>query len=70
MHHALYAGYLLKAGLSETIICVLAHWSPYQVRRYGNRLALNLGLGSVWPFYNQVSIAGAYVGSGVALAAP
>ena len=52
--------YLLKAGLSETVISVLCNWSSDQVQRYGRRLALDPGCVGLWPFYNPGALAGAY----------
>ena len=56
--------YLLKAGLSETVISVLCNWSSDQVLSYGRRLALDPGSVGLWPFYNPESLAGAYAGKG------
>ena len=50
--------HLLKAGLSETVVSVLAHWLSQQVRRYGNRLILDPGLVQAFAFYNLVGLAG------------
>lgn len=60
--------YLLKAGLSETVVLVLAHWSSQQVQRYANRLILDLGLVEAFGFYNPISLSGAYDVGGIALA--
>ena len=61
--------YLLKAGLSETVVSVLCNWSSDQVRCYGRRLALDPSSVGLWPFYNPASLAGAYAGAGSGVAA-
>ena len=52
--------YLLKAGLSPTVISVLCNWSSDQIRRYGARLALDPHLVEAWAFYNPVSMEHSY----------
>ena len=52
--------YLLKAGLSETMVSVLAHWSSQQVQRDQKPLILNPGLVEAFVFYNPVRPGAAY----------
>ena len=51
--------YLLRAGLTETVVKALADWTSDQIARYGRRLILDPELVEPWPFYNPES--GAYV---------
>ena len=51
--------YLLRAGLTETVVKALADWTSDQIARYGSRLILDPELVEPWPFYNPES--GAYV---------
>ena len=51
--------YLLRAGLTETVVKALADWTSDQVARYGRRLILDPELVEPWAFYNPES--GAYV---------
>ena len=44
--------YLLRAGVPEWVVSILANWSLNQVERYANRLALDPGLVSPWAFFN------------------
>ena len=44
--------YLLRAGVPEWVVSILANWSSNQVQRYANRLALHPGLVSPWGFFN------------------
>ena len=45
--------YLLRAGVPEWVVSILANWSSNQVQRYANRLALHPGLVSPWAFFNS-----------------
>ena len=45
--------YLLRAGVPEWVVSVLANWSSDQVKRYANRLALHPGLVSPWGFFSR-----------------
>ena len=47
--------YLLRAGLTETVVKAWADWTSDQVRRYGRRLVLDPELVEPWPFYNPES---------------
>ena len=51
--------YLLRAGLTETVVKAPADWTSDQIARYGRRLILDPELVEPWPFYNPES--GAYV---------
>ena len=51
--------YLLRAGLTDTVVKALADWTSDQVRRYGHRLILDPELVEPWAFYNPES--GSYV---------
>ena len=51
--------YLLRAGLTETVVKALADWTSDQIARYGRCLILDPELVEPWPFYNPES--GAYV---------
>ena len=44
--------YLLRAGVPEWVVSILANWSSNQVQRYANRLALDPGLVLPWAFFN------------------
>ena len=56
--------YLLKAGLSESVIAILANWISDQIKRYSRRVALDPEIVEFFPFYNPCSIAGAYSAQG------
>ena len=45
--------YLLRAGVLEWVVSILANWSADQVKRYANRLALHPGLVSLWGFFHH-----------------
>ena len=45
--------YLLRAGVPEWVVSILANWSSDQVKRYANRLALHPGLVSPWGFFSH-----------------
>ena len=38
--------YLLRGGVPEWVVSILANWSSDQVKRYANRLALDPGIKS------------------------
>ena len=44
--------YLLRAGVPEWVVSILANWSSDQVKRYARRLALDPGLVAPWGFFN------------------
>ena len=44
--------YLLRAGVPEWVVSILANWSSDQVKRYARRLALDPGLVMPWAFFN------------------
>ena len=44
--------YVLRAGVPESVVSILANWSSNQVQRYADRLALDPGLVSPWAFFN------------------
>ena len=44
--------YLLRAGVPEWVVSILANWSSDQVKRYARRLALDPGLVLPWAFFN------------------
>ena len=44
--------YLLRAGVPEWVVSILANWSSDQVKRYASRLPLDPGLVLPWAFFN------------------
>ena len=54
--------YLLKSGLAEPVIKILANWSSDQLSRYGKRVALDPGIVTRFPFYNPSLMQDAYGG--------
>ena len=44
--------YLLRGGVPEWVVSILANWSSDQVKRYANRLALDPSIVSPWVFFN------------------
>ena len=46
---------LLRAGVPEWVVSILANWSSNQVQRYANRLALDRGIVSPWAFFNPLA---------------
>ena len=50
----------MKAGLSESVITMLARWESPTILRYARKVALTPSIADSWAFYNPVGMANCY----------